>query len=149
MSCCTWGSNVRSQRSHCTLRPSSSPRLRPLGHPEAPTSGGDGGSCQDGTLRRAQRVTAIHTRSYSQFLTLRSQLLYSNTASVTDAHLACVTVSDNALFVRLGRYGAFPPHSGTKVLLGGSDTVDTVSVEEARGGVSSISAAFTVRFSIT
>lgn len=134
-----------------TLRPSSFPRLRPLGHPEVPTSGGGGGSCQDGTLRRAQRVTAIHTRSYSQFLTLRSQLLYSNTASVTDAHLACVTVSDNALFVRLGRYGAFPPqaHSGTKVLLEGSDTVDTVSVEEARGGVSNISATFTVRFSIT
>jgi len=74
-----------------------------------------------------------------------------NAASVGDARLACVTVSDNALFVRLGqRYEAFSPRSGTdRVLLGGSDTVDTVSVEEARGSGSNISAAFTVRFSIT
>jgi len=74
-----------------------------------------------------------------------------NAASVADARLACVTVSDNALFVRLGqRYEAFSPRSGTdRVLLGGSDTVDTVSVEEARGSGSNISAAFTVRFSIT
>jgi hypothetical protein len=74
-----------------------------------------------------------------------------NAASVADARLACVTVSDNALFVRLGqRYEAFSPRSGTdRVLLGGSDTVDTVSVEEARGSGSNVSAAFTVRFSIT
>jgi hypothetical protein len=74
-----------------------------------------------------------------------------NAASVADARLACVTVSDNALFVRLGqRFGAFSPRSGTdSVLLGGSDTVDTVSVEEARGSGSNVSAAFTVRFSIT
>ena len=74
-----------------------------------------------------------------------------NAASVADARLACVTVSDNALFVRLGQhYEAFSPRSGTdRVLLGGSDTVDTVSVEEARGGSSNVSAAFTVRFSIT
>jgi hypothetical protein len=74
-----------------------------------------------------------------------------NAASIADARLACVTVSDNALFVRLGeRYEAFSPRSGTdRVLLGGSDTVDTVSVEEARGSGSNVSAAFTVRFSIT
>ena len=74
-----------------------------------------------------------------------------NAASVADARLACVTVSDNALFVRLGQhYEAFSPRSGTdRVLLGGSDTVDTVSVEEARGSGSNVSAAFTVRFSIT
>jgi hypothetical protein len=73
-----------------------------------------------------------------------------NAASVADARLACVTVSDNALFVRLGqRYEAFSPRSGTdRVLLGGSDTVDTVSVE-AHGSGSNVSAAFTVRFSIT
>ena len=74
-----------------------------------------------------------------------------NAASVADARLACVTVSDNSLFVRLGqRYEAFSPRSGTdRVLLGGSDMVDTVSVEEARGSGSNVSAAFTVRFSIT
>jgi hypothetical protein len=74
-----------------------------------------------------------------------------NAASVADARLACVTVSDNALFVRLGqRYEAFSPRSGIdRVLLGGSDTVDTASVEEARGSGSNVSAAFTVRFSIT
>jgi hypothetical protein len=60
-------------------------------------------------------------------------------------------VSDNALFVRLGqRYEAFSPRSGAdRVLLGGSDPVDTVSVEEARGSGSNISAAFTVRLSFT
>ncbi len=73
-----------------------------------------------------------------------------NAASVADARLACVTVSDNALFVRLAqRYEAFSPCTGTdRVLLGGSDTVDAVSVEEARGTAANISAAFTVRFSI-
>jgi len=71
-----------------------------------------------------------------------------NAASVLDARLACVTVSDNALFVRLvRRYEAFLPRTDSdKFLLRGSDAVDTVSVEEAHG---SISAAFTVRFSIT
>jgi hypothetical protein len=74
-----------------------------------------------------------------------------NAASVADARLACVTVSDNALFVRLGqRYEAFSPRCGTdRVLLGGSDAVDTVSVEEARGSGSNATAAFTVRFSLT
>ncbi len=75
-----------------------------------------------------------------------------NAATVADARLACVTVSDNALFVRLGqRYEAFSPRSGTdRVLLGGSDAVDTVSVEEARvSGANASVAAFTVRFSIT
>lgn len=74
-----------------------------------------------------------------------------NAASVADARLACVTVSDNALFVRLGqRYEAFSPRCGTdRVLLGGSDAVDSVSVEEARGVGSNVSAAFTVRFSLT
>jgi hypothetical protein len=84
-------------------------------------------------------------------LALLDASLPINAASVADARLACVTVSDNALFVRLGqRYEAFSPRSGTdRVLLGGSDTVDTVSVEESRGSGSNISAAFTVRFSIT
>jgi len=74
-----------------------------------------------------------------------------NATSVEDARLACVMVSDNALFVRLGqRYEAFSPRSGTDgMLLVGSDKVDTVSVEEACGSGSNISAAFTVRFSIT
>ncbi|KAH9952972.1 hypothetical protein BC827DRAFT_1273927 [Russula dissimulans] len=73
--------------------------------------------------------------------------------SVADARLACMTVSDNALFVRLGqRYEAFLPRSGTdRVLLGGADTVDIVSVEETRGNGDggAAAAAFTVRFSIT
>ena len=74
-----------------------------------------------------------------------------NATSVADVRLACLTVSDNALFVRLGqRYEALSPRSGTdRVLLGGSDIVDTISVVEARGSGSNISAAFTVRFSIT
>ena len=74
-----------------------------------------------------------------------------NATTVADARLACVTVSDNALFVRLGqRYEAFSPRSGTdRVLLGGSDTVDNVSVEEARGNAANTTAAFIVRFSIT
>ena len=73
-----------------------------------------------------------------------------NAANVADARLACVTVSDNALFVRLGqRYEAFSPRSGTdRVLLAGSGTVDTVSVEEACDSRSNVTAAFTVRFSI-
>ena len=73
--------------------------------------------------------------------------------SVADARLACMTVSDNALFVRLGqRYEAFSPRSGTdRVLLGGADAVDIVSVEETRGnsGGGAAAAAFDVRFSIT
>jgi len=62
-----------------------------------------------------------------------------------------VMVSDNALFVRLEqRYEAFSPRSGTdRMLLAGSGAVDTVSVEEACGSGSNVSAAFTVRFSIT
>jgi hypothetical protein len=64
-------------------------------------------------------------------------------------------VSDNALFVRLGqRYEAFSPRSGTdKVLLGGNDTVDTISVVETRGTSTGAgggtAAAFTVHFSLT
>jgi hypothetical protein len=76
--------------------------------------------------------------------------------SIADARLACMTVSDNALFHRLGRrYDAFSPRSGTdRVLLGGTDTVDTVQVIETRGGGgggsgAAAGAAFTVRFSIT
>jgi len=75
--------------------------------------------------------------------------------SIADARLACMTVSDNALFHRLGRrYDAFSPRSGTdRVLLGGTDTVDTVQVMETRGGAggsgAAAGAAFTVRFSIT
>jgi hypothetical protein len=62
---------------------------------------------------------------------LRSQITLQ---ALRIARLACVTVSDNALFVRLGqRYEAFSPRSGAdRVLLGGSATVDTISVEEAR-----------------
>ena len=74
-----------------------------------------------------------------------------NALSVADARLACVTVSDNALFVRLGqRYEAFSPRSGTdKVLLGGNDIVDTISVVEARGAGGSPAAGFSVHFSLT
>jgi hypothetical protein len=36
-----------------------------------------------------------------------------------------------------------------QVLIGGSDKVDAISVEEARGGGSNISAVFMARFSIT
>jgi hypothetical protein len=70
--------------------------------------------------------------------------------SVADARLACMTVSDNALFVRLGqRYEAFSQRSGTdRMLLGGADIVDTVRVEETSGAGAG-PAAFTVRFSIT
>jgi hypothetical protein len=58
-----------------------------------------------------------------------------------------MVVSNNALFVRLGqRYEGFSQRLGTdKVLLGGTDAVDSVSVEEQRNG----GGAFTVRFSLT
>ncbi|KAI0302517.1 hypothetical protein BC826DRAFT_965857 [Russula brevipes] len=72
--------------------------------------------------------------------------------SVADARLACMTVSDNALFVRLGqRYEAFSQRSGTdRMLLGGADAVDAVRVEEPSGaGAGAGPAAFMVRFSIT
>ena len=74
-----------------------------------------------------------------------------NAVTVADARLACVTVSDNALFVRLGqRYEAFVPRCGTdKVLLGGTDAVDPITVEEIHSAAGAASAAFTVRFSIT
>lgn len=76
-----------------------------------------------------------------------------NSQSVADARLACMTVSDNALFCRLGqRYDAFSPRSGTdRVLLGGTDAVDTVLVAETRssgGSGAAAAAAFIVRFSI-
>ncbi|KAI9442384.1 hypothetical protein H4582DRAFT_1848186 [Lactarius indigo] len=69
-----------------------------------------------------------------------------NAQSVADIRLACMTVSDNALFVRLRqRYDDLSPRLGTdKVLLGGDDTVDSVTVDEPHGG-----GAFTVRFSLT
>ncbi|KAH8986228.1 hypothetical protein EDB86DRAFT_3082952 [Lactarius hatsudake] len=69
-----------------------------------------------------------------------------NAQSVADTRLACMTVSDNALFARLGqRYEGFSPHLGTdKVLLGGADAVDSVVVDESHGGD-----AFTARFSLT
>ena len=74
-----------------------------------------------------------------------------NAATVADARLACITVSDNALFVRLGqRYEAFTPRCGTdKVLLGGADAVDPIIVEEIHSGAGAAAAAFNVRFSIT
>ena len=67
--------------------------------------------------------------------------------SVADARLACMTVSDNALFVRLGqRYEGFSQRLGTdKMLLGGGDTVDSVTVDEPHNGGGS----FTVQFSLT
>ncbi len=70
-----------------------------------------------------------------------------NAQSVADARLACMTVSDNALFVRLGqRYEGFLPRLGTdKVLLGGADTFDSVTVDEPHNG----GGAFTVHFSLT
>ena len=83
-----------------------------------------------------------------------------NPQTIADTRLACMTASDNALFHRLGRrYEAFSPRSGTdRVLLGGSDAVDTVEVMETRGGGggggsgssgAAAGAAFTVRFSLT
>jgi hypothetical protein len=70
-----------------------------------------------------------------------------NVQSIADARLACMTVSDNALFVRLGRrYEGFLQRLGTDVvLLGSTDVADTVSVKEQpnSGG------AFTVRFALT
>lgn len=67
--------------------------------------------------------------------------------SVADARLACMTVSDNALFVRLGqRYEGFSQRLGTdKMLLGRADTVDSVRVDEPPNG----GGAFTVHFSLT
>jgi len=66
--------------------------------------------------------------------------------SVVDARLACMTVSDNALFQRLGhRYDIFSQRRGTdKMLLGSADSVDFVTVDEPRNG----SGAFTVQFSL-
>jgi hypothetical protein len=70
-----------------------------------------------------------------------------NAQSIADARLACMTVSDNALFVRLGRrYEGFLQRLGTDVvLLGSADVADTVSVKEQpnSGG------AFIVRFALT
>jgi hypothetical protein len=77
-----------------------------------------------------------------------------NSQSVADARLACMTVSDNALFCRLGqRYDAFSPRTGTdRVLLGGTDAVDTVLVAETRSsggsGAAASAAAFIVRLSV-
>ncbi|KAI0268655.1 hypothetical protein BC834DRAFT_968113 [Gloeopeniophorella convolvens] len=69
-----------------------------------------------------------------------------NSQSIADARLGCMTVSDNALFVRLGqRYDVFAQRLGTdRMLLGGADVVDTVSVEEQRNG----GGAFRVDFSL-
>jgi hypothetical protein len=70
-----------------------------------------------------------------------------NVQSIADARLACMTVSNNALFVRLGRrYEGFLQRLGTDVvLLGSTDVADTVSVKEQpnSGG------AFTVRFALS
>ena len=68
-------------------------------------------------------------------LAILDALIPISAASVEGAHLACVMVSDNALFAGLEqRYEAFSPRSGTdRMLLAGSGTVDTVSVEEACG----------------
>lgn len=70
-----------------------------------------------------------------------------NPQSAADARLACMIVSDNALFVRLWqRYEGFSQRLGTdKMLLSGADTVDTVTVDEPRNG----GRAFTVHFTIT
>ena len=68
-----------------------------------------------------------------------------NARSIADACLACMVVSDNMLFVRLGkRYPGFSQRIGMdKVLLGGAD--DLVAVGEQRNG----GGAFTVHFSLT
>ncbi|KAI0000418.1 hypothetical protein BJV77DRAFT_1063835 [Russula vinacea] len=106
----------------------------------------------------ATPVKADHHRVASRdpdalVLAILDASLPLNALSVADARLACVTVSDNALFVRLGqRYEAFSPRLGTdKVLLGGNDLVDTISVVETRGAGSGSPAAagFSVHFSLT
>ena len=104
-------------------------------------------------LKRAPAVPvkADHTTSPSDPDTLVLAILDAslplNAQSIADARLACMVVSNNALFVRLGqRYEGFSQRLGTdKVLLGGTDVVDSVSVEEQRNG----GGAFTVRFSLT
>ena len=70
-----------------------------------------------------------------------------NAQSIADARLGCMTVSDNALFVRLGqRYEGFSQRLGTdKMLLGGAETVDSVTVDEPHNG----GGAFSVHFSLT
>jgi hypothetical protein len=70
-----------------------------------------------------------------------------NAQSIADARLGCMTLSDNALFVRLGqRYEDFSQRLGTdKMLLGGSETVDSVKVDEPHNG----GGAFTVHISLT
>ncbi|KAI0305551.1 hypothetical protein B0F90DRAFT_1699000, partial [Multifurca ochricompacta] len=80
-------------------------------------------------------------------LTILDASLPLNAQSVADARLACMAVSDNALFVRLGqRFDGFSQRLGTdKVLLGGTDAIDSVSVDEQVD----VSRAFTVRLSIT
>jgi hypothetical protein len=69
-----------------------------------------------------------------------------NAQCVADARLACMTVSDNALFVRLvQRYEGFSLRLGTdRVLLGGTDVIDSVSIEEQHNS----GGAFTMRFAL-
>ncbi|KAF8265803.1 hypothetical protein EI94DRAFT_1587728 [Lactarius quietus] len=69
-----------------------------------------------------------------------------NAQSIADARLACMTASDNALFVRLGqRYEGFSQRLGTDKMLLGGDTVDSVTVDEPHNG----SGSFAVQFALT
>lgn len=69
-----------------------------------------------------------------------------NAQSVADARLACMTISDNTLFVRLGqRYEGFSQRLGTDKMLLGGDTVDSVTVDEPYNG----GGAFAVQISLT
>ena len=100
--------------------------------------------------RPAVPVKADHTTPSSDpdslVLAILDSSLPLNAQSVAEARLACMTVSDNALFVRLGlRYEGFSQRLGTdKVLLGG-DTVDSVTVDEPHNG----GGAFAVQISLT
>ena len=107
-------------------------------------------SASAASAKRKDRMTPASDPDALVFAILDASLPL-NALSVADARLGCVTVSDNALFVRLGqRYEAFTPRSGTdRVLLGGTDAIDPISVEEIQAGAGVASAAFNVRFSIT
>ena len=97
------------------------------------------------------RTTPLANPDVPPMLAILDALLPLNAQGVAAARLACMIVSDNMLFVRLVQcYEVFSPPSDTdRVLLGGTEAVDTVSVEEVHGSGSSAAAPFVVCFSIT
>lgn len=100
--------------------------------------------------RPAVPVKADHTTPPgdpdSLVLAILDASLPLNAQSVADARLACMTVSDNALFVRLGqRYEDFSQRLGTDRMLLGGDTVDSVRVDEPHNG----GTTFAVQISLT